>query len=260
MHVGCEPFAPLECKGSRAALRAAFSSNLGAMAEGLETQIKALIAFLQVSAAEPHLVQAHIRAIRDKITALPRMSLEQATTLGSALKGAIPLISADDMKEIWDALHSKVQEAPLDPRAKRPLQEWLNWALFLTEELRRDILTLPNTSVVLKKVVQHLHKLGLRCPSETVMGTLTAMLVLRTEQGKGQVQTASQWFDLHKTVKSQVKAVLELSKASDDTVIGPYLRSLPDAFERLDPALQTHVFGDERPAEPKTLVLCIVIT
>ena len=40
-----------------AGLRGPIYRILGAMAEGLETQIKALIAFLQVSAAEPHLDQ-----------------------------------------------------------------------------------------------------------------------------------------------------------------------------------------------------------
>ena len=50
------------------------------MADGVETQMKALIEFLRASSAEPVLIEAHVRSLREKISAIYTSNIRQYTS------------------------------------------------------------------------------------------------------------------------------------------------------------------------------------
>ena len=85
------------------------------------------------------------------------------------------------------------------------------------------------------------------------IATFTALLILRNQDGLKNINTESQWFELHQTVKSQTKSVLERAKASGDVIVGVYLTQLPVDSGALNPQLQEMVFGRESPGIPLRL-------
>ena len=80
------------------------------------------------------------------------------------------------------------------------------------------------------------------------------MLVLRMPENERNFQTTQDWFSLHTTVKTQVKAILEMSKGQDPGIIGTYLVSLPGDFRELHEDLRRRMYGDcGEPVPPRNL-------
>lgn len=80
---------------------------------------------------------------------------------------------------------NKGKEGP--SKARLPMQDWQRFPYYVSSELWDQMYSQHgNGSAALVALVDHLHALGLRCPSETTQGTICAVVMLRETADKAQ--------------------------------------------------------------------------
>lgn len=80
---------------------------------------------------------------------------------------------------------NKGKEGP--SKARLPMQDWQHFPYYVSSELWDQMYSQHgNGSAALVALVDHLHALGLRCPSETTQGTICAVVMLRETADKVQ--------------------------------------------------------------------------
>ena len=115
------------------------------------------------------------------------------------------------------------------PPARAPMQDWLYFPLYLTEEIWELVLAKKHVAA-LSAVLQHLRGMGLRHPSEPTQAMLAALLLHdRTELELKEAQ------DFFQTCKAAVKTHLSGRTAVDNLA---YVVFLPGDVQTAAPSVR----------------------
>ena len=135
-------------------------------------------------------------------------------------------------EELLQALRQKRAEVSAQAKAGRAqMQDWTSFPAFLTADhwARIQAGRKDETLAVLHSVVDHLHGMGLRHPSELTEGVLTSLLLWRQTTAEMSTQ-----YPFHQTMKAHVKARLSvLSKGDAKAPGGTCLQVLPACADLL---------------------------
>ena len=131
-------------------------------------------------------------------------------------------------------------------KGRRPLQNYVNFPMYLTQSIWLALLSGQHApAVLIAMLAKHLANLGLRLPSEKTCSMITAVLLWHQHRNFDDVQK----HQLYIQVKAQLKKLL--SCASDQSPGCSYVVDLPLNPNELSKEWQDRAFAQEARADPQ---------